>query len=44
MYDEAAKKHGWTLHEFKTPNHSASGKTKQDRVECLWCNFSEPRA
>lgn len=30
---------GWRLEKKEMPNHSGQGKTKQRRVECLWCNF-----
>jgi DNA adenine methylase len=34
MYDQALL--GWERHEWKMPNHSGQGKSKQPRVECLW--------
>jgi DNA adenine methylase len=37
LYDASLSK--WTRHDFEMPNHSGQGKTKQRRVECVWCNF-----
>lgn len=30
---------GWTRHDFKIPNHAATGTTKRLMVESVWCNF-----
>ena len=37
LYDFALR--GWNLHEYKTPNHSAGGKSKRSMIECLWTNY-----
>lgn len=37
LYDEVLD--GWKLVEFPIKNHSGQGKTKKDRIECLWMNF-----
>lgn len=29
----------WNRHEFDLPNNSASGDTKQRKIEVVWCNF-----
>ena len=34
LYDRALK--GWTRHTFDIANHSAQGKAKQRRLECVW--------
>lgn len=39
LYDAAALRNGWTRHDFDLPNNAASGKSKQRKTECLWCNF-----
>lgn len=39
LYDGAAKKYGWKCHEFKIDNKAASGKTKRQMTECVWCNY-----
>ncbi len=39
LYDEAAKRFGWTRTDFSIPNHSAGGATKRRMVECLWQNY-----
>lgn len=28
----------WTCHRFKVKNNAGQGKSKQDRIECLWVN------
>jgi DNA adenine methylase len=38
-YQLSQDAHGWTRHEFKIPNHAASGKTKRMMTECVWINF-----
>lgn len=39
LYDEAAAAYGWRSVEKDVDNKSASGKTKQRRVEVLWMNY-----
>jgi DNA adenine methylase len=39
LYDEYAERCGWNLKEIDMPNHSAGGKEKQRRIECVWTNF-----
>jgi DNA adenine methylase len=37
LYDTRLE--GWSRHEFKLPNHAASGALKRYMNEILWCNF-----
>jgi hypothetical protein len=30
---------GWSRHEFRLPNHAASGQMKRAMTEVVWCNF-----
>jgi len=39
LYREWELRHGWKRHEFLIDNKAASGKTKETKTECLWCNF-----
>ena len=39
LYTQWEEQHGWKRHEFLIDNKAASGKTKQTKTECLWCNF-----
>ena len=39
LYAEWSKKHNWTCHEYQIDNKAASGKVKEMKTECLWCNF-----
>ena len=36
-YEDALR--AWNRHEYKTPNHSAGGKSKRTMTECLWTNY-----
>lgn len=36
LYDDAAQRFGWTLHEFELPNQAASGAVKRRMIECVW--------
>lgn len=38
MYDDYLR--NWDAHDFPVKNHSGKGKTKQDRTEVLWTNFT----
>lgn len=39
LYTQWEQKHNWTRHEMKIDNKAASGKIKEKKTECLWCNF-----
>ncbi|MEO8271788.1 MAG: DNA adenine methylase, partial [Aureliella sp.] len=39
LYTNWEQKHNWTRHEVKIDNKAASGKVKEKKTECLWCNF-----
>jgi DNA adenine methylase len=39
LYGEWEAKHGWKRHEYLIDNKAASGKVKETKTECLWCNF-----
>ena len=39
LYSDWSDKHKWTCHEYKIDNKAASGKVKEVKTECLWCNF-----
>lgn len=39
MYDEDARRFGWTCHEREIDNKASSKKTKEKRVECVWANY-----
>ncbi len=39
LYSKWEQRHGWTRHEFLIDNKAASGKVKEKKTECLWCNF-----
>jgi len=39
LYREWEQRHGWRRHEFLIDNKASSGKTKETKTECLWCNF-----
>ncbi len=39
LYSKWEKQHGWNRHEYLIDNKAASGKTKEIKTECLWCNF-----
>ena len=39
LYGEWEMKHGWKRHEYLIDNKAASGKVKETKTECLWCNF-----
>ncbi|HRA88567.1 MAG TPA: DNA adenine methylase [Planctomycetaceae bacterium] len=39
LYSEWEERNGWKRHEFLIDNKAASGKVKETKTECLWCNF-----
>ena len=39
LYSSWELRHGWNRHEFIIDNKAASGKVKEKKTECLWCNF-----
>ncbi|KAA1260856.1 Modification methylase DpnIIA [Rubripirellula obstinata] len=39
LYTKWEKQHGWNRHDFQIDNKAASGKVKEKKTECLWCNF-----
>jgi DNA adenine methylase len=39
LYLQWERQHGWKRHEFLIDNKAASGKVKETKTECLWCNF-----
>ena len=39
LYRQWEVRHGWNRHEFLIDNKAASGKVKETKTECLWCNF-----
>ena len=39
LYRQWEVRHGWNRHDFLIDNKAASGKVKETKTECLWCNF-----
>lgn len=39
MYDKFSEMHGWKCHEKKIDNKASSAKEKEQKTECVWCNF-----
>jgi DNA adenine methylase len=39
LYQDWQDRCGWNRHDFKIDNKAASGKTKEMKTECLWCNY-----
>ena len=39
LYTRWEQEQGWKRHEFLIDNKAASGKVKEKKTECLWCNF-----
>lgn len=39
LYAQWELRHGWKRHEYLIDNKAASGKVKETKTECLWCNF-----
>lgn len=39
LYKKWETDHGWNRHEFEIDNKASSGKVKEKKTECLWCNF-----
>lgn len=38
MYDEEARRYGWTCHEKQIDNKASAKKTKSIKTECVWSN------
>ncbi len=39
LYTKWERQHSWNRHEFQIDNKAASGKVKEKKTECLWCNY-----
>jgi DNA adenine methylase len=39
LYQDRQRQHGWNRHSCLIDNKAASGKVKEKKQECLWCNF-----
>lgn len=39
LYQEWQDRCGWNCHQMKIDNKAARGKSKEIKLECLWCNF-----
>ena len=39
LYTRWEQKCGWNRHDYQIDNKAASGKVKEKKTECLWCNF-----
>jgi DNA adenine methylase len=39
LYEDAAKRFGWTRLDIKIDNKASSQKTKPTKTECLWSNY-----
>ncbi len=39
LYLEWQNRFGWNRHEQTIDNKAAAGKVKEQKIECLWCNF-----
>lgn len=39
LYEEYRARHGWRCLTQEIDNKAASGKQKEIKIECLWCNF-----
>lgn len=39
LYDAAADRHGWRRLEKLRPNAASGSRTKQRKLECIWCNY-----
>jgi DNA adenine methylase len=40
LYEEWELRYGWKRHEYLIDNKASSGKVKETKTECLWCNFT----
>lgn len=43
LYADFQTQHGWSCHQYEIDNKAASGKVKEKKTECLWCNFEASR-
>lgn len=43
LYDDFAKKEGWSSVDLSQPNHSSGSKSKRVMTERLWANYQLPR-
>jgi DNA adenine methylase len=39
LYSDWEQRHQWNRHDLIVDNKAASGKVKEKKTECLWCNF-----
>ena len=39
LYTKFEQRHNWKRHNYLIDNKAASGKVKETKTECLWCNF-----
>jgi len=39
LYSQWRDRCGWNCHEMRIDNKAASGKSKEIKTECLWCNY-----
>jgi len=39
LYRQWEERHSWNRHDYLIDNKAASGKVKEKKTECLWCNF-----
>jgi DNA adenine methylase len=39
LYREWEFRSGWNRHDYLIDNKASSGKVKETKTECLWCNF-----
>lgn len=39
LYSKWESEQGWNRHDYQIDNKAASGKVKEKKTECLWCNF-----
>jgi DNA adenine methylase len=41
LYAKWEREQGWHCHQYLIDNKAASGKVKEKKTECLWCNFDQ---
>ena len=39
LYAQREQQWGWNRYEYQIDNKAASGKIKEKKTECLWCNY-----
>jgi DNA adenine methylase len=39
LYQQWEQRLGWNRHDFLIDNKASSGKVKEKKTECVWCNF-----